>query len=548
MSRSADALAAALLLAVCAVLWVPRLAGPIDLRYDPGTYYVLGTSLYEGHGYRLLNEPGAIEAMQYPPLLPMIVAAHEWLVGSRDPALAGHALRLTYAGLFFAYALAVYALARRWMRHGWALVATLLVLLNLQLLWLSDALFAELPFALVTTLFLLVAERDDRRGTAAILGGAAYLLRSSGLALLVAWVVEALWERRLLEAALRAGLAALPILVWQAYVGEVQHSPAVAAPAYAYQRAAYNFYNVTYADNLALVDAFVPERGTAGAGELARRVAANVSALPTALGESVSVRAEGPLPPVFHLRDADPPPTWSLAISRAGFAAMGLVAAAGLGMLCLDGIRLAPFYWTAALGLMVLVPWSSQFGRYLVPLAPLTAIGLTLVFANAATLVSRVVQAAVGAALGIVLTAQILALGVVFTARHEPVATTTATPPQRLFFYPTSWRLHDETLAWVAAHAERDDVVATTTPQRLYLASGLRAVFPPFEPDPAAAEHLLSAVPVRWVIVDDLDFLDVSRRYAEPALTAHPEHWRLVYDSRAGSPAGGSRVYRRIVP
>jgi hypothetical protein len=213
-------------------------------------------------------------------------------------------------------------------------------------------------------------------------------------------------------------------------------------------------------------------------------------------------------------------------------------------MLFLDGIRLAPFYWAAALGLMALVPWPSQFARYLVPLAPLTAIGLTLVFANAATLVSRLVQSAVGAALGIVLTAQLLVLGAVFTERHEPVATAPTMPPQRLFFYPPSWRLHDEALAWVGAHAGREDVVATSTPQRLYLGSGLRAVFPPFEPDPTAAERLLSAVPVNWVIVDDLDYLDVTRRYAEPAVTAKPERWRLVY----GSPAGGSRIYRRVVP
>jgi hypothetical protein len=367
-------------------------------------------------------------------------------------------------------------------------------------------------------------------------------LRSSGLALLAAWVAEALWERRVLEATLRAALAALPIFFWQAYVGEVQDGPGFTAPAYAYQREGYNFYNVAYSANMALVDAFVPELGTAGGGDLVRRLVANVSALPEHLGESVSVRAEGPLRPVFRLREREPPATWSLTVSRAGFAAMGLVAAAGLGMLFLDGIRLPPLYWSGALALMVLVPWSSQFGRYLMPLAPLTAIGLTLVFANATRVASRVVQAAIGAAVGIVLAAQILVLGVVFTERHEPVAATPHTTPQRLFFYQPRWQLHDEGLAWLAAHAGRDDVVATATPQRLYLASGLRTVFPPFEPDPATAERLLAAVPVTWVVIDELDFLDVSRRYAEPAMTAHPERWRLVYEG----PAGGPRIYKRV--
>ena len=45
-------------------------------------YYILGTSLAGGHGYRLLNEPGQIRAVQYPPLLPAIVAIHERLLGT----------------------------------------------------------------------------------------------------------------------------------------------------------------------------------------------------------------------------------------------------------------------------------------------------------------------------------------------------------------------------------------------------------------------------------------------------------------------------------
>src|SRR5262245_34127869 len=56
-------------------LWIPRWAGPLDLRWDGAVYYVLGTSIAEGKGYRLLHEPGEIEAIQYPPLLPMLAAA-----------------------------------------------------------------------------------------------------------------------------------------------------------------------------------------------------------------------------------------------------------------------------------------------------------------------------------------------------------------------------------------------------------------------------------------------------------------------------------------
>lgn len=513
-------------------LWAPRLTGPLDLRYDAGVYYVLGTSLADGRGYRLANEPGAIEAIQYPPLLPMVVAAHQSLVGSRDPAVAGQALRWSFAALFVVYVLAIYTFSRRWLRPGWALIATLLSLLNLQLLWLSDALFADLPFACAAILFLLVAERDDRRGLAALLGAAAYLLRSTGVALLAAWVVDALLQRRMLEAALRAGLAALPILVWQAYVTEVQSRADYRAPAYEYQRAPYNFYNVGYLTNMAYVDAFAPERGWADSGDLARRVVANTLALPVGLGESVSVRAEGPLRSVFRLSEHDPPRSRSLAVNRAGFALIGLVAVAGLALLIADGVRLAPMYWATSLVLMVLTPWPSQFGRYLMPLAPITALGLVIVMATGVRGTSRFVQTATGGAIGILLAAELLVLGVVFSARHEP---------PRLFFYDAQWQQHDAALAWLARTARPEAVIATSTPHRLYLASGLRAVLPPFEPDPVEAERLLDTVPVEYLVIDDLDFLDVTRRYGEPVVAAHPERWRLVY----GTANAGSRVYQR---
>jgi hypothetical protein len=82
MTRKSDIAAAVVVIAVAVALWLPRKPGPIDLRWDAGVYYILGTSLAGGHGYRLLNEPGQISAVQYPPLLPAIVAIHERLLGT----------------------------------------------------------------------------------------------------------------------------------------------------------------------------------------------------------------------------------------------------------------------------------------------------------------------------------------------------------------------------------------------------------------------------------------------------------------------------------
>src|SRR5437773_7971621 len=110
----------AVAVAIALLLWAPRLSGPIDLRWDAGVYYVLGTSLATGHGYRILSEPGSPEALQYPPLLPAVVALFERALGSIDPAVIGVWLRLSYAALFLFYALAVLRLAAKYLRPTFA--------------------------------------------------------------------------------------------------------------------------------------------------------------------------------------------------------------------------------------------------------------------------------------------------------------------------------------------------------------------------------------------------------------------------------------------
>ena len=65
------------------------------MRWDGAVYFILGTSIAEGKGYQLLSEPGEIDEVHYPPLLPAIVALHQRLLGSNDPTIVGHWLRLT---------------------------------------------------------------------------------------------------------------------------------------------------------------------------------------------------------------------------------------------------------------------------------------------------------------------------------------------------------------------------------------------------------------------------------------------------------------------
>src|SRR6266566_2052537 len=120
----------AVVVALALLLWVPRLSGPIDLRWDAGVYYVLGTSLASGHGYRILSEPGSPEALQYPPLLPAVVAVHEWALSTTNPDVVAPWLRILYAVLFLGYALAALALAKRYLRPLFAVTAVACTLLQ----------------------------------------------------------------------------------------------------------------------------------------------------------------------------------------------------------------------------------------------------------------------------------------------------------------------------------------------------------------------------------------------------------------------------------
>ena len=59
------------------------------------------------------------------------------------------------------------------------------------------------------------------------------------------------------------------------------------------------------------------------------------------------------------------------------------------------------------------------------------------------------------------------------------------------------------------------------------------------EAAPERARHLLESVPVSFVIVDKLEFVDISRRYADPAVESDPGTWRVVQSMH------GTKIYER---
>lgn len=535
---------ALVILVLAAGAWAPRLTGPIDLRYDGGVYYVLGTSLAEGKGYRLLNEPGAPEDVQYPPLLPAFVALHQKVLGTSDPAVVAPWLRVSYAVLYLALALALLSLARSFLPPLGALAATALSILQVNSLLLSDMLFTEVPFALLGLglIAVLRSPRFKRRpwmreSCAGALAVTSFLLRTAGVALLACWVFEAAVRRRWRLAFVRAIVAAVPFGLWQLHVAHVRASADYQHPAYAYQRAPYQFYNVTYGENMALANPFRPEEGKVTAGILGQRVWNNVTTIPTALGESVSA------PHGFwrwaSLGAADYDATHDHPLNR--FARLPVVV---LSVLVVVGLgvfyRRREWAFLLLVGLSVALvcttPWPGQFARYLMPIGGLLAIafvaGARATFAalnrHGALAGYRLGRLALIGLLCAVAFVQAFTIAKVFRYQHT-----------RGFFFDGNWSAWSRAAQWVGAHAPRDAIVATAVPHMVYLQSGLRAIFPPLEADAAYASQLLRDVPVSYVIVDSLDFLDMSKRYALPAVTSDPATWQLVHH------VGRTSVYAR---
>ncbi len=563
LARYGDWLAVIILIAVVLVLSLPKIRGPIDLRYDGSVYYILGTSLAQGDGYRLLNEPGAIEAVQYPPLLPAFIALTQLLLDSDDPFVVGQALRITYHVLYLVLVLLAYALARRFVGTGIAFLVGLLTALNSYSYYLADLCFTEIPYTALTMGFLLCAGMRMRWSnlSCGVMAAAAYLTRTSGLALLAAWVLDALLERRFRAVLLRGAIAAIPVIAWQIYVERVKASDEFRTPAYEYQRAPYLYNNVTYAENLSLVDPFRPENGMLDLKEAMKRAVYNVQFLPLTLGEGASLPLRAWKWNLIKVRVLTGESIgWFLWKLLEPFFILIPLAIGGLVLigsipLASGRERLPGLYLLLSVGLLTTTCWPRQNLRYLLPLAPLLVLALvhgTTLLINRMKMIFIKVdlprsEKLIIFGLTIIGIIQAFTAAMTYTLEHSYVLERDRNGPEhkvRYFDFDSSWQGLWDSMEWIGNHSRPDSIIASTSPHLLYLRTGRTAVMPPFEPDRNRCLDLLDGVPVDYVIIDKLKFLDVGERYAEPAVQSAFDRWRIVYEDSLGR----VRIYGRIKP
>jgi hypothetical protein len=219
-----------------------------------------------------------------------------------------------------------------------------------------------------------------------------------------------------------------------------------------------------------------------------------------------------------------------------------------------QGEWLVPLSCAGTAGVMCLTPWPEQFVRYFSPMIPFLSIMLVMALgavidANAGGASIRRRVAAGGLAV-VVLTVVLLEDAYVtwwtFWSQDDREVTyydanATATSG-RLLFYGARASALDEALDYVRRSAMPGDVMATTVPHWAFLLTRVKAILPPMEADRDEARRLLDAVPVRFVVLDELEYPRISQRYAAPAIEGRPEEWRQVYRTAEGL----ASVYERV--
>ena len=171
-------------------VWINRDVPHFGVLQDDGMYLIDGKALAEGAGYRILSLPAQPYDTRYPPLYPLYLSL-AWLAAPSYPATLAVAVILSWV------CLPVVLLLGYWWCVGQRLSVPItwltlgLFALNPYVLFFVSNLGSEMMFMVFLFGALLAAEREGWRWAlfAGAVAGAAYLTRTSGIALLPAAIV-----------------------------------------------------------------------------------------------------------------------------------------------------------------------------------------------------------------------------------------------------------------------------------------------------------------------------------------------------------------------
>ncbi|HUK91031.1 MAG TPA: hypothetical protein VLZ81_11570 [Blastocatellia bacterium] len=188
---------------------------------DDAIYLTTAKALATGQGYRIISLPYEPAQTKYPPFYPFLLSL-VWRLKPDFPSNLTAMMLVTVFSSIIAAAVAwVYISKFRYASKWTALIAVGLAAINLQTRSYTTGIYAEMTFAALCTLALLLAEMYEGRARAPALGlalgvvmGLAFLTRVNAVSLIIAVALYFGLARRWRRLLLSVGVASLFVLSW----------------------------------------------------------------------------------------------------------------------------------------------------------------------------------------------------------------------------------------------------------------------------------------------------------------------------------------------
>lgn len=475
--RLAQAAAGVAALAIYAL----RLDHAAGLIVDDAWYMVLAKALAQGDGYKLISAAGGAILPAVPPGFPMLLAPVFWLGPSFPDNIAWLKGVSIVAMVATGPASYWYFVRHRKLRPSLAAILSFAVVTMPAFVFLATStVMADCVFTLAQVVTVVWLERGARHDQSAksvvvagVLAAATFLIRTAGVALIVAGVAYLIKERLWMRAAVFAAVVAVCVTPWLLYAQAHQPTPE--------QRLAHGgAIAYSYAELLSMSHTGDPASPRVSAASLADRVVRNaVNILGRDLGAIV-------MPGLYRGPDESGQEVISVggsegtqvsgmggarAIMAVSFAISAIILI-GFAGLARSGVTVAELLVPIALAMILLV--GAQSYRYVLPLAPF----LLLYFWRGADATCALVVRAVWASTpraraGRVVLLAIVGLNLIDHAIYIRIKNTTSS---------SEWvqlaRETDEVLVWMNQNLHDTAAVASTNPGLVFLRTGRTAYAP----------------------------------------------------------------------
>lgn len=473
----------------------------LDTNGDNASYYILGKALISGQGYHNLSHPQKPVETQYPIVFPLILAL------SQIPASSPLIPKITFA--FFGVMVTLLSwMAWRDRIAGLIVPLVYLVASSGFVVEYSVILMAEIPYLALSLLSLVLLDKSIKNPGNRILFWAAAIVsitpmncRSIGVTFSAAWVIGNLVERRYRHAAAHAVLVLLAAILFRSLTS----------------------WDNPYILQLFQKNSYDPELGYVTAAGMIARVGANIAKLAGSVIPNAMIPLASTMAP--FLRSL-------LAKTMLTLVFVGWVQ--GL----LGKFRITSLYLFFYLGVMSLwqTQWTSE--RFIVAILPVVYLFLltglqTVVVAfrpgvaeSLRAFVSRVAGISFdalrkGPLLAAVITvcaASTIANGAYLVRRHQTIANQSP-----------DWRNYYSCADWVRFNTPENAVIISRKPTLFYIRSSRRGLAYPFSHDAEKVIEFMKDNKITHVVFDNFAWTRTTARYLQPAISAHPEMFKVVY-------------------